>query len=338
MVRVVTGATGHIGANLTRALLDRGHRVRAVSRTPSHALDGLSVEWVPADVLDPRSLRGAFDGADVVYHLAGRISITGDPDGLVWATNVIGVRNVVQAALSSGVRRLVHCSSIHAFDLGRVDTLDEAGPRALRPGLPPYDRAKAAGEEEVGSAVERGLDAVIVNPTGVIGPCDFGPSRMGRFFLALWTRRLPAIVGGGFDWVDVRDVAVAVLAAGERGRRGERYLLPGHRHAISELAEMAADVSGIRGPRISVPPSLARLAAPLGTVVSRRTGNPLMGTSESLRTLRLGSRLTVSGARAARELGHTPRPAGHSIHDLHAWFLSNGMLAPARDKDASPRP
>jgi dihydroflavonol-4-reductase len=276
-----------------------------------------------ADVLDVASLRTALDGAEVVYHLAARISVTGDPDGLVWATNVGGVRNVAEVALASGVRRFVHCSSVHAFDLDRSGGhLDERSPRADRPSLPAYDRSKAAGEWELRKVVQRGLDAVVVNPTGVIGPCDFEPSRMGTFFAALAQGRLPALVAGGFDWVDVRDVAEALIAAEERGRTGETYLVPGHWHSLRGLARMVAEVTGVSPPMVAVPMGVARLWGPLGTVLARRWDSPLLAGSESLHALRFGG--AVSGEKAARELGHRPRPAMESVRDLYAWFGRGG--------------
>lgn len=172
-ITVVTGACGHLGNNLVRRLLAEGRRVRAVDLAPSRSLEDLDVEFVSADVLDADSMRKAFARAEVVYHLAARISISGDPSGEVWVTNVRGVRNAAEAALACGVQRLVHCSSVHAFDLERCTggIVDESSPRSVRPGLPAYDRSKAAGEAELRRVVSRGLGAVVVNPTGVIGPC-----------------------------------------------------------------------------------------------------------------------------------------------------------------------
>ncbi len=216
MITAVTGATGHVGASLVRGLLDDGRTVRAINRRPSASLAGLDVEFVVADVLDRVALQRALRGVDVVYHLAGLISISGDPDGHVRATNVDGVRNAATAALDAGVRRFVHCSSIHAFDLEQPGVLTETSPRAVARQLPAYDRSKAAGEVEVRRVVDQGLDAVITNLTGVLGPNDFTPSRMGAVFLALVRRRIPALVAGGFDWVDVRDATAGMMAAEAR--------------------------------------------------------------------------------------------------------------------------
>jgi len=323
VLTVVTGASGHLGANLTRALLERGRGVRAAGRLRRDSLEGLPIQWATADVLDRAALLAAFDGAETVYHLAARISVTGDPDGRVWATNVTGVRNAAEAALASGVRRFVHCSSVHAFDLDRSGGhLDERSPRAERPGLPVYDRSKAAGEQELRKVVERGLDAVVVHPTGVVGPCDFEPSRMGKFFLALRRRRLPALVAGGFDWVDVRDVADALIAAEERGRTGEGYLVSGQWRSLEDLARIATEATGVRAPRLTVPMSVARMWGPVGTVLSRRWDSPLLAGSESLHALRFKG--SVSSRKAVDELGHRPRPVEESVRDLYEWFDRRG--------------
>lgn len=328
MLTVVTGASGFLGGALVRALLAEGRRVRCVDLERGPGLDGLDVDWMPVDVLDRFSLDAAFRGAGIVYHLAAMISVTGDPTGLVWATNVDGVRNVADAALSAGVTRLVHCSSVHAYDLEAVERVTEDSPRATAGDLPVYDRSKAAGEAELRQVIDRGLDAVIVNPTGVIGPYDFAQSRMNRVFLAMFQRRLPALIEGGFDWIDVRDVASSMVAAGRKGRRGENYLLPGHHLTLRELAVVARRVSGVPKPAVTVPMWFARMWSPLADFVSRRSGNPLWYTTESLHALRFNP--IVSGSKAETELGHRPRPIDETVADVHQWALDRGLLTAAR--------
>lgn len=325
MLTVVTGASGFLGGALVRALLAEERQVRAVDLRRGPGLAGLDVEWMPADVLDISSLEASFQGAEIVFHLAAVISVTGDPTGQVWAVNVDGPRNVAEAALHAGVHRLVHCSSVHAYDLEAGEhRVTETSPRATAAGLPVYDRSKAAGEAALRQMIDQGLDAVIVNPTGVIGPYDFAPSRMGSVFLALFRRRLPALIDGGFDWVDVRDVASSMLAAETQGRRGENYLLPGHHLSLPELAAVAEQVSGVPKPTFSVPMRFARLWSPLADMVSRRTANPLWYTTESLHALRFDP--AVSGAKAQAELGHRPRPFDDTARDIHHWFTDQGLL------------
>ena len=330
MTVVVTGASGHVGGNLVRALLARGRPVRALVRSEDPpALRRLAVEQVLGDVRDPASLRRAFDGADVVYHLAAVISISGDPTGVVEDTNVTGVRNAAAAALACGVRRMVHFCSVHAFDLSAQDkSVDETLRRVTespeRPGA--YDRSKALGEAEVRRVVERGLDAVIVHPSGVLGRNDFKLSRMGSVFLRLMQRDLPALVPGGFDWVDVRDVVLGALAAEEKGRTNESYILSGHWSSIRELAGVAARVTGVAPPRFTCPLALARLAALFVRERDPTAGLEPAFTRESLAALRANRSLLHD--KAAGELGYTPRPLEDTVRDVYLSFQETGRIPP----------
>jgi dihydroflavonol-4-reductase len=165
---------------------------------------------------------------------------------------------------------------------------------------------------------------VITNLTGVLGPNDFTPSRMGAVFLALARRRIPALVAGGFDWVDVRDATAGMMAAEARGRTGENYLLAGHRHSIVALAALAEQATGVRAPRVAAPMWLARATSPAGLWWAhwRRT-QPLF-TPESLHALWTDP--TVSSAKATRELGYEPRPTQETVSDVYGWFREAGML------------
>jgi len=323
---VVTGASGHIGANLVRELLARGDRVRVLVHRNTRAVEGLDVEIVSGDVLDPESLRAAFTGAEIVYHLAAVISIVGDPHGTVRAVNVGGAENAGRAALESGVGRMVHCSSVHAFDMETVGPLDEAAARV--PDDPrryaAYDRSKAEGERRVRAVIAEGLDAVIVHPTGVIGPLDFGPSRMGQVFLRLYRRRLPSLVAGGFDFVDVRDVVQGLIAAGERGRRNESYLLSGHYVGIAEIATIAHGITGRKPPRLTLPIGVVRLGVPLMRLIAGLTGSEPLYTTESLRALR--GTLDIDNWKARRELGFSPRPTVETVGDVYRWFAEQGLI------------
>ncbi len=317
MLSVVTGASGFLGGILVRDLLARGDRVRAVDLVHGQALEGLDVEWQQADVLDPSTLDTAMRGADSVYHLAAVISVTGDPTGRVWDTNVHGVRNTAEAALKAGVERFVHCSSIHAFDISAVEEVSEESPRSDNPKLPAYDRSKAAGERELHQVIAAGLDGVICNPTAIIGPGDFTDSRMNSVIEAMFERNLPALIEGGFDWVDGRDVSNSLIEAGRTGRTGENYLLGGHHATVEELAGVVGDVTGLGMPRLTLPMWFARMWSPLGDIVGRRTGNPLSYTTESLHALR--SDPHVSSAKAQEELHHTARPLAETVADMYAW-------------------
>ncbi|MFC2009014.1 NAD-dependent epimerase/dehydratase family protein [Chloroflexota bacterium] len=322
---VVTGASGHIGANLVRALLHRGHAVRAVVHVNSVALEGLDLEIVPGDVTDAASLRHAFDGADVVYHLAGHISITSDDSPRLVDINVEGTRNVVQACLDSRVRRLVHFSSIHALAGGHAETeVSEDTPLADDAASAAYDRSKAQGEALVTDAVRRGLDATIVVPTGVLGPYDYGPSHLGRVLVALAENRLPALVAGGFNWIDARDVAAGAIAAAESAPAGRKYVLSGHWVSFRDVATLAGSLTGARVPRVALPLSVARACGPLVEGACRVLGIAPLFTCYSIDSLATFRR--VSHERATAELGYRPRAFEETLADTYGWFRENGYL------------
>jgi len=325
-VVAVTGASGHLGANLVRALLAEGRRVRVLIRESSQGVEGLHVEVVRADVLDRGSLERALAGATTVYHLAARLSAGWDSADKVHQVNVIGTQNVIEACLAARARRMIHFSSIQALSARPgQETIDEDSP-LVRPGergRGAYDVAKAEAEHSVLAA--RDLDSVIVNPTAVIGPWDFPPSPMGEILLALARGTLPALISGArHDFVDARDVVAGALAAERRGRRGQRYVLSGTPLSLVDLARRWSQVTGRPAPRFVAPMWLARLAAPIAPSWAHvRHRRPLF-TSESLRILRAGH--LVSRRKAESELSYQPRPIEETLRDLHAWMKHEGRL------------
>jgi len=314
-----------VGVNLCRALTERDHSVRGLYREHPFPPGNRIFESIVGDVRDAGTCRRLCHGAEIVFHLAARISIDGDPDGSVWSTNVSGTRAVLEASLESGVRRVIHFSSIHALDQApQGETLREDRPPVGGDGLA-YDRSKAGAEAVVQEFVSRGLDVVTMNPTAIIGPADYRPSRTGELFIALHEGTLPSLVDGGFDWVDVRDVVAASIAAIEHGRTGERYILSVHWRSMADLAGIAEAVTGVRGPRVTTPLWLAELALPLIRLYSRVSGTPPLYTADSLRIIRESNR-NVHSDRAAAELGFRARPTEESVRDLYTWFEQNGML------------
>jgi dihydroflavonol-4-reductase len=321
----VTGASGHLGINLIRALIAAGGRVRALSHHNNTGLEGLDIDFINGDVLDIESLRHAFEGVDHVYHLAGYISLlTGDWDACS-AVNVEGTRNVVSACQRAGVKRLVHFSSIHALCQEPWDIpIDESRQFVDMKKAPAYDRSKAAGEQIVRRAADEGLDAVIINPTAVIGPYDYRPSHTGQAVIQLATGKLPVLVDGGFDWVDARDVVAGAIKAAEIAPSGSRYLLSGHWLSLKGLAGMVSASSGIPAPAFVCPMSIARLCAPLVTFSARLAGSRPIYTTASLKAV-ISNRDTRHD-KATLELGYAPRPLEETVSDTVAWFKQNGYL------------
>lgn len=318
---MVTGATGHVGNTLVRRLRERGETVRCLALPGEDVahLSALDVEIVRGDVRREADLDAAFAGADTVYHLASVISLRPGQTELLRSVNVEGTRNVIAACRRCNIRRLVYASSVHAFvEPPRGTAIDESTPVDPEAIPAAYGKSKAAATRIVQAAAAEGLDAVIVCPTGVIGPFDFLGSEMGALFRLYMRRRLAAYVDGAYDFVDVRDVADGLIAAAERGRRGELYILSGELITVRELLEALAASTGIRPPRLKAPAWLADIAAAVTTAASRLgRGRPLF-TSDSLAILRSNS--LVATDKAARELDWRPRPIRDSIADTVRWL------------------
>lgn len=333
MLISVTGAGGHIGGNLVRALLDDNRpdvRVRALIHENDRPLAGLPrdrLEIVRADLLDPASLQRAFEGAEVVYHLAARISLVASDAPIMERINVEGTKAVLAACRDAKVRRLVYFSSVHAFSTHGGDRpLTEDS--ALSDGdddAPEYDRTKARALRAMRAAVAEGLDAVAVHPTGVIGPHDYKPSEMGTVIRDLSRGTLPALVTGGFNFVDVRDICAGAIAAEKQGRSGESYLLSGEWIAVRDLAAAISQASGTRAPLFTTPMWLARGVAPLFVGYARLTGTIPLFTPAKLHALR--THRVISLDKSRQELGYAPRPIRQSFADTVAWMREQGMIA-----------
>jgi len=324
---VVTGATGHIGNVLVRELLSRGKNVRVVipPSEETSPLDGLKVEMVEGDVRQIDSLMRAFKGADVVYHLAGIISILPGKSELLYQVNVAGTRNVVEACLRAGVRRLVYTSSIHAIaEPPHGTVIDEMLPFDPDRAIGEYDRSKAQATLEVLQGVKQGLDAVIVCPTGVIGPYDYKLSEMGQVFIDFVKKKLKFYIDGAYDYVDVRDVATGHILVCEKGRTGENYILSGERITTEDLMLMIEEITAVRPPHFKMPVWLAKIIATFTPLYYSLTETKPRFTKYSIRTLTSNSMISCEKARC--ELGYSPRPTRESIVDAIKWFRENGKL------------
>ncbi len=324
MATLVTGASGHIGANLIRSLLHDGHDVRVLMHRSHEAINGLPVEIAHGDVRDIDSLMQACQGMDVVYHLAAVVSIGMGNRHEIESINVQGPRNIVESCLKNNVRRLVHFSSIHALEQKPLDKpLDETR-EAVKAPCPPYDLSKALGEIEIQKGIERGLNAIIIRPTAVIGPHDYRLSHSGQAILAIARGKLPALVNGGFDWVDVRDVVNGAMQAEKIALPGSRYLFSGHWASLAEIACIIAEYTGTSLPFFTSPVWLAEFCTPLVASYARLRGERPLYTRAALRAVH--SNKHISHAKAHHELGYDPRPIRNTIHATLEWFEESGRL------------
>jgi len=304
---LITGATGFVGSAVARALLARGHRVRALARPPSDRrnLQGLDVEIAEGDLSDTASLARAVQGCRFVLHVAADYRIwVPNPDAMLRA-NVDGTVALLRAAHQAGVERIVHCSSVAALGLmpnGTPATEDTPVTEGAIAGI--YKKSKYRAEQAVLKLVrEEAVPAVIVNPAAPIGPRDIKPTPTGRMIADAAAGRMPAAL--------------------ERGRLGERYILGGENLLLRDILALVAAASGRRPPNIRLPAPLLWPVA-LACEAIARLGIEPMVTRDHLRMAR--KKMFFSSAKAIAELGYAPRPARDAIADAVAWFRANGMV------------
>jgi dihydroflavonol-4-reductase len=324
---VVTGASGLLGGNLCAELLAAGHQVTATRRAGSQVehLADLPITWVDAELGSPAALTAAFDGADVVFHCAAAVGVIREVKPEMYAANVTGTLNVLDAVVAAKVPRLVHTSSVVAIGLstdGRP--CDETATWNFdRQGLvDAYAITKRQAEDVVNGAGER-LDCVIVNPTYMFGPRDAKPSS-GKLIVDVVRRKVPGWTPGYNNFVDVRDVARGMIAAWHRGDRGERYILAGHDMTYGHVMREIARVAGVKPPRFRVPHPAAWVLGKVGDLIEARGREPLVNSTQI--RYAYTDRFRFKSEKATRELGYTISPLEPAIRDAIAWFRANRML------------
>jgi dihydroflavonol-4-reductase len=324
---LVTGATGFVGSAVARALLRAGLPVRVLARPNSDRrnLADLSVEIAEGAMEDAASLDRAVAGCRYLFHVAADYRLWVPDPAAMYRANVDGTRELMFAALAAGIERVVYTSSVATLGLVPGGSADENTPSRLDDMIGPYKRSKFQAEEVMrGLIAERGLPAVIVNPSTPVGPGDIKPTPTGRLILEAARGRMPGYVDTGLNIVHVDDVAAGELRAAEQGRIGERYILGGENMSLAEILGEVARAVGRRPPRLKVPYSIAFAAAAFGTAMANITGREPFTTLDGVRMSR--KKMYFSSEKATRELGYQPRPARDAIADAVGWFAANGYL------------
>lgn len=328
MARVaITGASGLLGGNLAAALIADGHEVVATRRAGTQVahLADLPITWADADLADPAALTRAFAGAAAVFHCAAAVSVVRDVTPAMTAANVTGTEHVLAAVAAAGVPRLVHTSSVVAVGLstdGRPCDETAAWNFAEQGLIDAYATTKRQAEDVVHAARDR-VDAVIVNPTYMFGPRDARPSS-GKLIIKVVRRKLPGWTPGYNNFVDVRDVARGMIAAWQRGRRGERYILAGHDLTYGALFRRIAEVAGVAPPRLRVPYPVAWLFGRVGDLIERSGREPVINSTQV--RYAFTDRFRFASDKAARELGYTCGPLEPALRDAITWFRAHGHL------------
>jgi len=320
----VTGASGFVGANLVRALLERGWHVRALVRGEAPSLAGLDVELVRGDLFAPE-LAAAMRGCNALFHLAATYSLWRRDRATMLHANVEGTRSVLAAARAAEVPRVVHTSSVAAIGVrpGGVpaDERYQSPPERL---IGAYKRSKYRAEAVARAAFEGGQDVVIVNPTTPVGPWDAKPTPTGEIVVRLLTGRMPAYVDTGLNVVDVRDVAAGHILAFERGVAGERYILGNENLTLRALLERLAAIAGRPAPRIRLPRAIPLAYAAFGELVLARLGIEPDVPLESVRMAK--QRMFYSAEKAVVELGLPQSPVTGALTDAITWFRDHGYV------------
>lgn len=327
---LVTGATGHIGNVLIRELIEANEKVRAMilPRDDLTPIKDLDIELSIGDIMEKETIIRAMHGVETVYHLAGLISIMpGDADKL-YRVNVEGTRNMLSAALECGVKRFVYASSIHALArLPHGHVVSETAEFNPKRAMGDYDRTKAQASLEVLSAAKDGLDSVIVCPTGVIGPYDYKLSELGSLISSALRNRTLFSVDGGYDFVDVRDVARGAILAQKFGRKGEAYILSGEWLKITDMLSRVVQLAGRKASLVQIPVWLAMAAANVTPLFYKIARQKPKFTPYSIETVQSNS--NISHDKATRELGYLPRSMTVTLQDTIAWLIENRKLLPA---------
>jgi dihydroflavonol-4-reductase len=323
---LVTGATGFLGSHIVRRLIESGHQVRILRRSSSSIklLEGLTIESATGDVTDRESVLSAVEGCDAVFHAAGHVSFWRGHHEIQKRINVDGTRHIVEACLKHKVRRLVHTSSIAAIGYapdGKVG--DETVPYNWWPHRINYNNTKFLAEEEVRRGIEKGLDAVIVNPAIVFGPGDLNLNAGAMVFQAA-RGNIRGYPRGGGCVCSVEDVAEGHLAAFEKGRTGEKYILGGDNYTWKDLFKIICEVVGQPPPARRIPDAALKAFAYASDLASRISHKEPTLSPESARI----TLMTVfySSAKAVRELGYPISPFRDTIRRTYEWYLANGYI------------
>lgn len=321
----VTGATGFIGASIVRELLKDGCHVRVLARPGSDRrnLAGLDVEICEGDLRDRQALEHGLAGCEVLYHAAADYRLWTRTPAAMYAANVDGTRNILEAALRRGIARVVYTSSVGTLgNPGNGTPGTETTPVTFADMVGHYKKSKFLAEREAEAFIARGLPLVIVNPSTPVGPHDVKPTPTGKIIVDFLNRKMPAYLDTGLNIIDVEDCARGHLLAARHGRVGEKYILGHENLTLREIFALLARLTGIPAPRVRLPHAPILMAAYVNEALARLTGKepliPLAGVQMAKKFMFFES------SKATEELGLQRRPAVDALRRAVEWFRANG--------------
>lgn len=324
---LITGAAGHIGFALVKELINRGEKPRLLLRRDVPAFKDMNVEIVMGDITKPDTLAKACEGVDVVYHLAGLVEIGDSNSNAVWSVNVDGTQNVVTACKNAGVKRLVYASSVDAMPPAKAGTtMTEPSSFSCAELNGAYARSKAVASQAVLNAANDDFEVVICMPSACVGPYDYKISSVG--VMVRWTMHhtMPVTLKfGGYNFVDVRDVAYGLAESATKGRSGECYLLTGEYCTSGDIFKMLSELNGRRVPTFSIATGFVDFAAPLAEGYYKVSRSTPLFTRYTLRKLRENG--LFNHDKATRDLGYNPRSPRESLRDMIQWIMENEKQA-----------
>jgi dihydroflavonol-4-reductase len=329
----VTGASGFIGANLVHELVARGHRVKALLRPESdgRGLQGADFERVTGDLLDRKALESGMESCDWCFHVAASYQLWMRDYAPMYAANVEGTRNVLEAAGKAGCRKIVYTSTVGCIGLpqevdGKFAPTDELNLATEAQMTNHYKRSKWQAEQVALELAQKGLPIVIVNPSAPVGPRDVKPTPTGQLILDFLNCKLPAYLDTGLNWVHVRDVASGHILAAEKGRPGERYILGNAEGnwTMQEMLSVLEEITGLPAPKMQVPYWVALAAAHVDETISVVTGKPPKAPLAGVRMAKY--KMWFSPTKAIRELGLPQTSPKQALADAVDWFRANGYV------------
>ena len=326
-IALITGGSGHVGANLVRELIAQDYKVRCIDFDGDHrAFEGFDVELIKGSVTDVDSLDKAFEGADVVFHTAAIISLERKNKDLIRSVNVEGTENVCHMSLKHNIQKLIHFSSVDAFIREPLeDPLLEDRSLVVDQKTVPYDLSKADAQRIVLEYCERGLDASIIHPSGIFGPNDFKPSLFGQEFLNIAKGKRPYSINVGYDYVDVRDLCETAVNCIEKGVNKQNYIVGGNYMDFVYMAEVMAEVLGKKLMRGTLPFFTIYLSLPIYYLQSLFSNAPRAITLDSIHTIKVQNK-NIPSQLAKDQLGHSPRSVEETITDTLKFFKESGSL------------
>lgn len=321
----ITGASGHIGTSICRALITQGHEVSALVHHDRAPIQGLPVFAVKGNVLEIASLKRLMTGCEVVIHTAASIELSYHFNQKVYDINVTGTKNVLEVAKQENINKVVHFSSIHAFKQKPYETPVDETRSFVSDDAIFYDQTKRDAHLLAIEAAKNGQDVVIVCPTSVVGPPDYKPSKIGKAIIDIYKGSVPAVVKGGFDFADVRDVANGAIAAIHKGRSGETYLLGGKYYTIKQFADQILEIKGSKKRLAELPLFIADMGLPFVKWYASITKKRPLYDKLYIDILQDGNKEILS-EKAKAELGYSVRDLKETLTDTIAWFKQNKMI------------